>query len=120
MPKPKWIMLIASCLMIAGGIFYWQNAEQEAGAPEAVRAISEEEEWIVATEPLMVNINTADASELTRLPGIGPAKAAIIIRFRSENGLFETEEDIMKVPGIKDGTFARIRDYITVGGADGV
>ena len=61
------------------------------------------------------NINTADAAELTRLPGIGPAKAAMIISFRNENGLFETEEEIMKVPGIKEGTFARIKDYITVG-----
>lgn len=71
-------------------------------------------EWIFATEPLLVNINTAGQEELEKLPGIGPAKAAAILAYRAENGPFRTIEEVMKVPGIKEGTFNRIKAYVTV------
>jgi len=64
---------------------------------------------------LMVDINEAAAKELERLPMIGPARAAAIIEYRSENGAFGRPEDIMKVGGIGEGIFERIRDHITVG-----
>ncbi len=61
-----------------------------------------------------VNINTADAAALCSLPGIGETRAADIISYRETSGLFETCEDIMKVPGIKDSTYNKIADKITV------
>lgn len=57
-----------------------------------------------------VNINTASKEELDALPGIGPAKAQAIIDGRPYN----TIEDIMKVKGIKQGIFNKIKDNITV------
>ncbi len=63
-----------------------------------------------------VNINKADAGQLTAIPGIGQTRAEAIVAYREENGLFGTIEDIMKVTGIKDGLFGKIKDYITVGG----
>ena len=62
----------------------------------------------------LVNINTADAEQLKTLPGIGDSKAAAILAWREENGRFETIEDIMKVSGIKEGAFSKIRDRIRV------
>ena len=62
----------------------------------------------------MININTASAEELDRLPDIGPVKAKAIVDYREANGRFATIEDIMKVSGIKEGTFAKIKDHITV------
>lgn len=61
-----------------------------------------------------ININTANEQELTALSGVGEVTAAAIIRFRSENGLFKIIEDIMKVPGIKQGRFDAIKDMIEV------
>lgn len=61
-----------------------------------------------------VNINTADASELMTLPGIGEAKAAMIIEYRVKSGRFESVEDIMKINGIKEGMFNRIKDRICI------
>ena len=61
-----------------------------------------------------ININTATAEELDRLPGIGPAKAKAIIDYRTQNGDFKTIEDIQKVKGIKAGEFSKIADSIKV------
>ena len=63
----------------------------------------------------LININSADIDELMRIPGIGPSKADAILKYREENGPFACIEDIMLVPGIKDGTFEKIRAYIEAG-----
>ena len=62
----------------------------------------------------MININTASAEELDKLPEIGPVKAKAIVDYREANGKFAAIEDVMKVSGIKEGTFAKIKDHITV------
>jgi competence protein ComEA len=61
-----------------------------------------------------ININKADENELQNLPGIGPAKAASIISYREENGLFQTIEDLKKISGIGDKTFEKLKESITV------
>ncbi|MDE5865223.1 MAG: helix-hairpin-helix domain-containing protein, partial [Lachnospiraceae bacterium] len=62
----------------------------------------------------LININTADESELSSIYGIGAGKAAAIVKYRQENGNFQTIQDIMKVSGIKEGTYEKIKDKITV------
>ena len=62
----------------------------------------------------LVNINTAPAEELCALPGIGASRAADIVRYREQNGAFQTKEDIMKVPGIKQNAYDKLCDKITV------
>ena len=62
-----------------------------------------------------ININTADEAQLTTLTGIGATRAQAIIAYREENGPFAAIEDIMNVQGIKEGTFAKIKDAIVVG-----
>jgi competence protein ComEA len=57
-----------------------------------------------------VNINTASKEDLERLPGIGPTKSQAIIDARP----FTAPTDIMKVKGIKEGTYAKLKDNITV------
>lgn len=61
-----------------------------------------------------VNINTASRALLMTLNGIGESRADDIIRYREEHGDFARIEDIMKVPGIKDAAFQKIKDSITV------
>lgn len=62
----------------------------------------------------LVNINTADVSQLTTLPGIGETRAEAIIAYRQKNGAFKSCEDIMQVSGIKQGAYAKIQDKICV------
>ena len=62
----------------------------------------------------LVNINTADKAQLMTITGVGEAKAETIIAYREESGSFRSIEDIMNVPGIKEGMFNKIKDQICV------
>ena len=64
-----------------------------------------------------VNINTASSESLQTLPRIGPQVAQRIIDFREKNGKFKRIEELMKVRGIGEKTFSRLKDRITVGEA---
>ena len=61
-----------------------------------------------------ININTADASELQKLTGIGPGKAKSIIDYRNKNGPFKSVDDLLNVSGIGEKTLEKIRDEIVV------
>lgn len=61
-----------------------------------------------------ININTADASQLQEISGIGEKKAADIIQYRESKGSFQTIEEITEVSGIGDKTFEKIKEQITV------
>ena len=61
-----------------------------------------------------VNINTAGKEELMTLKGIGESRAEDIIAYRKKLGAFSDIEEIMQVPGIKDGAFQKIKEQITV------
>ena len=63
---------------------------------------------------VMININTANQSELEQLPGMGSAIAMRIVTYRSQNGNFKTIEDIKNVSGIGNAKFNSIKDYICV------
>lgn len=65
-------------------------------------------------QSVMININTASEAELMTLPGIGQSRAKDIINYRVKNGLFESIDDIMKVSGIKEAAFEKIKDLIKV------
>lgn len=61
-----------------------------------------------------VNINTADETELSTLPGIGPTKAQAIISYRDEMGPFQTIDDLKNISGIGDKTFEKLKELIIV------
>ncbi|MDY4069442.1 MAG: helix-hairpin-helix domain-containing protein, partial [Lachnospiraceae bacterium] len=63
----------------------------------------------------LVNINTATVEQLCTLNGIGESRAKTIIAYREAHGNFTKKEDIMKVTGIKESSYAKIKDQITVG-----
>ena len=61
-----------------------------------------------------LDINTAGISELMTLPGIGSAKAEAIVSYREEYGDFSGIEDLMNIPGIKEGIFRQLKEHIKV------
>ena len=69
---------------------------------------------IISKNDGKVNINTANETELTTLPGIGPATAQKIIDYRTTSGPFKSIEEIKNVSGIGDKKFEQLKDKIKV------
>jgi competence ComEA-like helix-hairpin-helix protein len=66
-----------------------------------------------------VNLNTATASDLESVPGVGPSLAARIIEYRQKNGAFKKLDDLMNVRGIGEKSFLKLKPYIIVTPAKG-
>lgn len=61
-----------------------------------------------------INLNSASAEELQRVPGIGPAMADRLIQYRKDNNGFQTVEDLMQVSGIGEKKFAKMQPFFRV------
>ena len=62
----------------------------------------------------IVNLNTANATELATLPGIGDKTAGRIIEYRQKNGPFKKVEELMNVQGIGEKSFLKLKPQLTV------
>ena len=77
--------------------------------------------WIAAGVPRasgdepVINLNTASAAEISRLKGIGDAKAKGIVEYREKNGPFKSVDDLRHVHGIGDKLLEKLRSHVTVG-----
>ena len=62
----------------------------------------------------LLDLNTATPEQLQTLPGIGPARAQSIVDYRTQNGPFQSPEELSAVDGIGMGLLDQVRDLITV------
>jgi competence protein ComEA len=62
----------------------------------------------------LINLNTATAAELQRLPGIGPALAKRIVEFREKRHGFKRVEELLAIPGISEKKWQAIRDKVEI------
>lgn len=124
------LLLTAGFVLFTGGWFLaGQNtsepytvtvsAPQEPSAPdpalEEAPAEGERPDSLLPDE--VIDLNTADAYDLDRLPGIGPAKAEAILAYREEHGPFQSVDDLLAVSGIGEVTLENLRPYVAAGGA---
>ena len=87
--------------------------------PIAPLAFAQEAPAKSAAAPAAVNLNAATPEQLEALPGIGPRAAQRIVEFRTKNGGFKKVEDLMKIQGIGERSFLRLRPLVTVGSVKG-
>lgn len=118
---------IYEAVELAGG-FMEEAAEDALNLAESVtdgqmiRIPTEEEQEAVGRQGAeadsaadgKLDLNRADVAALMELPGIGQSKAEAIVGYREEHGPFSQAEDLMKVEGIKEGVFNKIKDRIKV------
>lgn len=72
-------------------------------------------EAVVISEESKIDINTADVKLLCEIPGIGESRAQAIVDYREEHGGFQSAKELMNVPGIKEGIYAKMSPYIECG-----
>ena len=89
-------------------------AAEETGAPEEA-AGGEEARPDSLLPGEVIDVNTADAYDLQRLPGIGEKRAQDIIAWREEHGPFQSVDELTGVPGIGAVILENLRDYVTTG-----
>jgi competence protein ComEA len=84
--------------------------------PSTVTADQSKSPSRAATAPstAIVNLNTASASDLEGLPGIGAKTAARIIEYRQKNGPFKKIEELMNVRGVGEKNFLKLKPQLTV------
>lgn len=132
MKKQAISLLVAVTLVFAGftaGYFLGRShgaGEIQIAVPTALHPESalqtEEPQQTQATEEtetavsFPIDLNTADETELTALPGIGPVLAQRILDYRKENGRFQTVEELLNVSGIGEKRLEAIWDLIIIGG----
>lgn len=86
-----------------------------AAHPLAQQAQPPSKEAAASKPGVMVNLNTASASDLEQLPGIGSKVAARIVEYRTKKGPFKKIEELMNVQGIGEKSFLKLRAQLTVG-----
>lgn len=104
--------------------FAWDasGASRPAESLSAAREVVDDtiESAREAARPLVpgetVDPNRADAVQLQRLPAVGPARAAAIVRERETNGPFTSVEDLTRVPGVGSGLLQQWKDALALSG----
>lgn len=124
--KTQWVLLGLSVLFVTFTLAFFlgrnsihavittQSVANNAPAQITTTTPREDAPEEPAEEQLRVNLNTATASELEELPGIGPKLAERIVSWREENGGFVSVEQLMDVSGIAEGKYDEIKDLIYV------
>lgn len=90
-------------------ILVTRRGETMPAAPTTEAAASTDRD---PTEP--IDLNAADLAALDSLPGIGPGTARAILEERTRRGGFRSTRDLLRVPGIGEGRFARLKDRVRV------
>ena len=75
------------------------------------RVVYEQQTAAAATQNA-ININTASADELEKLPNTGRKTAEAIVRFREENGPFRRVEHLLQIRGVSEKRFVEIRQFL--------
>ncbi|SHK21860.1 ComEA family DNA-binding protein [Rhodothermus profundi] len=111
------VLLGLLALLLAGLVYRWWHRQQPAPPPTAEEAARFQEgaarmQQVLEPEPL--NVNTATAEELERLPRIGPVLARRIVEYRKTHGPFRHVDELEAVPGIGPKTLQELRPLIRV------
>jgi competence protein ComEA len=83
-------------------------------AQPLAQSVQPKRETPAAKAAVVVNLNTATATDLQTLPGIGARTAARIVDYRQKNGPFKKIEELMNVQGVGEKSFLKLRSQITV------
>ena len=119
--KIEWLLLAVTALFLGFLLtLFWKDRAAMAtdGTGTAVETEIEVPQEAIQPDLSPLDLNSATEEELAELPGSGEELARRIVEYRTENGPFESAEDIMEVSGIGEGKFAVLESRVTVDGKD--
>ena len=96
----------------ADDLAYFSTAPLKAGSTYYIASKYDVNDICSKSEIGKVNINEDDAQTLMSVSGITTSIASSIVSYRSENGIFNTIEDLMNVYGIGNATYHKVRNYV--------
>lgn len=99
--------------VLSDGQKIYVYTKQEIAQAENL-GIGEDDSNSVVSYNGKININQADKGDLMALPGVGETRAEAILSYRERNGVFSSIEELMNVEGIKEKTYEKLKDKITV------
>ncbi len=97
-------VFLAGCFLLPRGGSAGQSVEPAFSMPGPSPAAAQEGDVLYVTLRTSIDINHADARELTALPGVGPVLAESIVAYRTEHGPFGSVEELLLVNGFGPGT----------------
>ena len=110
---------MADLIAAAGGtnsnaddLAFFPNASLKAGSSYYIPGKYDQTDVCSKSEVSKVNINEDDATTLMSVNGITTSIASSIVSYRTENGVFNTIEQLMEVYGIGNATYHKIRNYV--------
>jgi competence protein ComEA len=106
MHRALFATLVVCLLLGQAAVASAQRKPSSAPAAKAAAATGE-----------VVNLNTATATQIATLPGIGEKAARLIIEYRDKNGGFKKIEELMNVKGIGEKSVLKLTPLVTVGDA---
>jgi comEA protein len=109
---PGLLSVLGPHLTFSGTARALPPADVPSGATQALGSVSAPASG-AATSPLL-DINTATAAELVRLPGIGPSRARDIVAYRERHGSFSRVADLDRIPGIGPAAVAKLSSLVRV------
>ena len=115
MKLPKWVLLF---VILLAGMAQLSNQVHANSINKALASnttsMNSTEANTMASKSFSVNLNSANAEQLSSLPGVGIKKAEAIIAYRELNGEFESIEELVNVKGIGPKMLAKLNGLITV------
>ena len=96
----------------ADDLCYFDNAPLKSGSTYYIAGKYDETDICSKNEITKVNVNEDDAATLMTVNGITTSIASSIVSYRTENGIFDTIEELMDVYGIGNATYHKIRNYV--------
>lgn len=96
----------------ADDLCYFSTAPLKSGSTYYIAGKYDATDICSKDEISKVNINEDDASTLMSVNGITTSIASSIVSYRTENGIFDTIEELMEVYGIGNATYHKIRNYV--------
>lgn len=115
--------LAAAVLLAMGGWFLfgsarpadtWRVEVERNDSPAVSVPVSREEGADSLLEGEVIDLNTAGAADLQRLPGIGATRARAVVEYRQEHGAFRSVDDLLNVDGIGPAIVEKVRPYVSV------